>query len=181
VKLASVPGITMVSLRSMEDTTTELLAVVRRLRGEDAARDPALEGAAWQAAELAHRHRAGLVAVVEHPMADPAMLVAGVVPVPRPMDPGTAADLRFFLADSGGPDLREVAKAETAMGYPVVIAERIQLAGAQLQAVVIDPVNPRIAVFTMHSPTGRGWLELATIAGQLVSTADFSPADFRSR
>jgi hypothetical protein len=185
VKLATVPGITRVSLRSVADTAAELLAVMSRLRGEVFARDPTLGSAAWQAAERAHRQGAGLVAVVEHPVADPAILVGGVVPVPRPMDQDTAAELGYYLADAGSPGIRDVTKAHTALGYPVVIVERIPVAGpphtgvpagAQLQAVVVDPHHPRVAVFTLHSPTGRGWLELATVAGQLVATVDFSPS-----
>jgi hypothetical protein len=182
VKLPSIPGITPVSLRSVEATTGELRALLGRLRGGDAARDPGLEVAAREAAELAHRHAAGMVAVVEHAAADPGILVAGVLGVDRPMDLDSAAELRYFLADAGGPDIREVTQARTATGYPVVIAERILVtgplrsgppAGAQLQAVVVDPAVPRIAVFTLHSPTGRGWLELATMIGTLVSGVDF--------
>jgi len=169
-------------LRTVDETSAELLAVLRRLRGPDAGRDPALPAAALQAAELAHRHGAGLVAVVEHAAADPAILIAGVVPVRQPMDVSAAAELRFFLADAGGPDIREITEATTARGYPVVIAERIMVtdrlrtgppSGAQLQAVVLDPDRPRIAVFTLHSLTGRGWLELAGVAGQLVAGVDF--------
>jgi hypothetical protein len=67
----------------------------------------------------------------------------------------------------------------------VVIAERILVdgpsrdappAGCQLQAVVIDAPGRRMAVFTLHSTTGRGWLELAGVLGQLVSSVDFEPA-----
>ncbi|WP_158884630.1 hypothetical protein [Amycolatopsis anabasis] len=182
MRLPSVPGITPVSLRSVEATTAELAELLVRLRGADAARDPGLELAAAEAAELAHEHGAGLVAVVEHAAADPAILVAAVIGVDRPMDLDAAAELRYYLADSGGPDIREVTQARTATGYPVVIAERILVtdqlrsgppAGAQLQAVVVDPSVPRIAVFTLHSPTGRGWLELATVIGTLVSGVDF--------
>ena len=49
-------------------------------------------------------------------------------------------------------------------------------AGCQLQAVVIDPAGKRMAVFTLHSTTGRGWLELAGVLGQLVSSVDFEVA-----
>lgn len=160
------PGVTPVTLSTPERTAAELLAVLRRLKG---APDPGLEVSATQAAELAHRHGAGLLAVVEHPDADPALLMAGVVPVDRPTDPGEPA---FHL---DGPAIREVTRGETATGYPVVIVERIPVTGpgAQLQVVVTDPDHPRIAVFTLHSPTGRGWLDVAGVAGRFVSGVEF--------
>ena len=170
MKLGSVPGVTSVSLRSVEQTTTELRKLLARLREND----PTLEAAAVQAAELAHEHAAVLVALVEHPAADPGILVGRVVPVDRAVTTENAAELRYFLADAGGPGIREVTQAETARGYPVVITERILLSGAQLQAVVLDRAGARAAVFTLHSPSGRGWLELAAVAGRFVTSVDFT-------
>lgn len=166
MRLAPVPGVTPVALGSPERTAAELSAVLHRLKGT---RDPGLEVSAVQAAELAHRHGAGLLAVVEHRDADPALLMAGVVAVDRPTDPGEPA---FHL---DGPTIREVTRGETATGYPVVIVERIPVngPGAQLQVVVTDPDHPRIAVFTLHSPTGRGWLEVSGLAGRFVSGVVF--------
>jgi len=185
VRLPAVPGITPVPLHSVEETSAALLTMLGRLRDLGDIRDPTLESAAVHAAELAHGHDAGLLAIVEHKDADPGILVAVIVAVARPLDTDGAAELGYFLADAGGPAIREVTQASTAAGYPVVIAERILVSGpgqtgppegAQLQAIVIDPSSPRIAVFTLHSPTGRGWLELAGIAGTLVSGVDFSGA-----
>ncbi|MGK3207209.1 hypothetical protein [Amycolatopsis sp. MEPSY49] len=173
MKLPAVPGITPVSLDSVERTTAELHALMARLRGPDAARDLGLEAAAVQCAEIAHEQRAGLLALVEHRDADPAVLIAGVVPVDGPL--AQAADLGYFLADTT-PGIREVSEAHTSRGYPVVIVERIGLSGAQLQAVVLDPDRPRAAVFTLHSPGGRGWLEVAGLAGTLVAGVDLTPA-----
>ena len=175
MRLPASPGITPVAMDSVADTATELLAALRRIKGRDAARDPALEVAATQTAELAHERGAGLVATVEHRDADPALLVAWVVPVDRRVDPDTAADLRHYLADAGGSDIREVVRAQTAAGHPVVIAERIpaNLVGAQLQVLVFDAEQPRMAVFTLHSPTGRGWLELSGLVGRFVSGMRF--------
>ncbi|MFJ7214831.1 hypothetical protein [Amycolatopsis sp. NPDC098790] len=172
MKLPAVPGITPVTLDSVERTTAELHALMARLRGPDAARDLGLEAAAVQCAEIAHEQRAGLLALVEHRDADPALLIAGVVPVDHP---GDAADLGYFIADTT-PGIREVSNAHTGRGYPVVIVERIGLSGAQLQAVVLDPDRPRAAVFTLHSPGGRGWLEVAGLAGTLVAGVDLTPA-----
>lgn len=186
MRLPPVPGITPVSLDSVEHTAAELLAALRRIKGRDAARDPALAIAASQTAELAHERGAGLVATVEHPDADPALLVAWVLPLDRRLDPGlatgTAIGLDHYLADAGGPDIREVTRAQTAAGYPVVIAERIppDLVGAQLQVLVFDVAQPRVAVFTLHSMTGRGWLELSALAGRFVSGMRFSGAESRS-
>ncbi|MET8995792.1 hypothetical protein [Amycolatopsis sp. NPDC004169] len=160
------------NLDSLERTTAELHALMARLRGPDAARDLGLEAAAVQCAEVAHERRAGLLALVEHRDADPALLIAGVVPVAHP---GEAADLGYFIADTT-PGIRETSSARTARGYPVVIVERIGLSGAQLQAVVLDPDRPRAAVFTLHSPGGRGWLEVAGLAGTLVAGVDLTPA-----
>ena len=167
MRLPATPGVTPVPLGSVEETAAELLACLLRIKGRDAARDPALEIAADQAAELAHEHRAMLVCVVEHPAADPALLVAWLVAT-RLDD-----DAAGYLADAGGADIREVTEARTATGYPVVIAERISIGGAQLQVVVADPERPRLAVFTLTSPTGRGWLELAGVAGRLVTGMEF--------
>ena len=166
MKLGSVPGITSVSLRSLEQTTAELRKLITRLRKPD----PALEAAAVQAAELAHEHAAVLLALVEHPAADPGLLVGGVLPAPT----ANAAELRCFLADAAGPGIREVTQAETARGYPVVLTERILPGGAQLQAVVLDRAGARAALFTLHSPSGRGWPDLAAVAGRLVTSVDFT-------
>lgn len=173
MRLPAVPGITPVSLGTVDATAAELLDVLRLVRGRDAARDPALAIAASQTAELAHRHRAGLVAVVEHPSADPALLVAWVVPVDRRLDATTAAELGNHLSDAGGPDIREVTRTSTAAGYPAVVVERISMTGAQLQVVVADTARPRVAVFTLHSPGGRGWLDVAAVAGRFVTGMRF--------
>jgi hypothetical protein len=171
-----------VSLQSVEHTERELTELIIDARGGEAAHDPGIALAARDAAELAHQNGAGLVAVVEHPDADPAVLVGMVVTADAPLGPDAAAELRHYLEDSGGPDIREVTEARTNRGYPVLIAERILISdplrtgpptGCQLQAVVLDPNGRSMAVFTLHSITGRGWLELATVLGQLVSTVDF--------
>ncbi|HET8641231.1 MAG TPA: hypothetical protein VFM37_04800 [Pseudonocardiaceae bacterium] len=182
MRLPPVPGITPVSLGSVEHTAAELLAALHRIKGRDAARDPALAIAASQTAELAHERGAGLVATIEHPGADPALLVAWVLPLDRRLDPDSATDLGHHLADAGGPDIREVTRAQTAAGYPAVIAERIppDLVGAQLQVLVFDVAQPRVAVFTLHSTTGRGWLEISALAGRFVSGLRFSGAESRS-
>lgn len=182
MRLAAVPGITPVSMDSREHTAAELLALLRRIRGRDAARDPALEIAASQTADMAHERAARLVAVVEHRDADPALLVAWLLPVDGRLDPDSAADLRHHLADAGGADIREVTRAQTAAGYPVVIAERIpaSLVGAQLQVLVFDVDEPRMAVFTVHSTTGRGWLELSALAGRFVAGIRFNAPGTRS-
>jgi hypothetical protein len=43
----------------------------------------------------------------------------------------------------------------------------------QMQAVVADLARPRIAVFTLSSTTGRGWLELSALFGRLVASVAF--------
>jgi hypothetical protein len=192
VKLAAIPGITPVSVQSVESTERALTDAIIGIRGSEAAHDPGIALAARDAAELAHANGAGLVAVVTHPSADPAILVGMVVTADTSLGPDAAAELRHYLADAAGTDIREVTESRTERGYPVVIAERIlvdgpprtaPLGGCQLQAVVIDPTGKRMAVFTLHSTTGRGWLELAGVLGQLVSSVDFeeAPNDPRMR
>ena len=178
MRLTPVRGVIPVSVGSVETTSAELLSLLRQMRGPDRARDPGLEVAATQAAELAQRHDAGVVAIVEHPDADPAVLVAGLVAVERALTPEAAEELCFHLADAGGPGIKEMTSGRTANGYPAVIVERIPAdgVGAQLQIVVPDPARPRIAVFTLHSPTGHGWLELAGIAGRFVNGVEFTSA-----
>ncbi|HEV8560274.1 MAG TPA: hypothetical protein VGR06_28395 [Actinophytocola sp.] len=182
MKLAAVKGITPVSTRSVEDTERELTQLIIEARGAEAAHDPGVALAARDAAELAHENGAGLVALVAHPGADPGVLVGMTVAADAPHGPDAAAELRAYLADAGGPDIREVTEARTTRGYPVVIAERLLVGdplrtgpptGCQLQAVVLEPGGRGMAVFTLHSVTGRGWLELAAVLGDLVSTVDF--------
>ena len=191
MKLAAIPGVTPVSVQSVEATERALTDAIIGVRGPEAEHDPGVALAARDAAELAHANGAGLVAVVTHAAADPAILVGMVVTADVPLGPDAAAELRHYLADAG-PDIREVTESRTERGYPVVIAERILVdgpsrdapaAGCQLQAVVIDPPGKRMAVFTLHSTTGRGWLELAGVLGQLVSSVDFevAPNDPRVR
>ncbi|SES28004.1 hypothetical protein SAMN05216188_13018 [Lentzea xinjiangensis] len=179
MRLTPVRGVIPVPVSSVEATSAELLSVLRRLRGPDGARDPGLEVAATQAAELALRHDAGVVAIVEHPGADPAVLVAGLVAVERALTEEAAEELCFHLADAGGPGIKEMTSGTTGNGYPAVIVERVPAdgVGAQLQIVVPDPAHPRIAVFTLHSPTGRGWLELSGIAGRFVNGVEFTSAE----
>ncbi|MGQ0839407.1 hypothetical protein [Actinokineospora sp.] len=183
MKLAAIAGVTPVSLQSPEHTERELAALMVTARGPESSHDPGVLLAAREAAELAHANGAGLVAVVAHAGADPAVLVGTVVVADQPHGPDTAADLRHYLADAGGPDIQEVTESRTEHGYPVVIAERILVAdplrtgppsGCQLQAVVIEPDGRRMAVFTLHSVTGRGWLDLAAVLGRLVSSVDFA-------
>jgi len=170
VKLAAVPGLTPVPTHSVDATAEALTALIVSARGPEVAHDPGVAQAARDAAELAHENGAGLVAVVTHAEADPAILVGTVVTSDVPVE-----DLRRHLVDDV--DIHEVTTSATERGYPVVIAERLLMAGAQLQAVVVAPVGRRMAVFTLHSTTGRGWLELAALLGQLVSSVDFtSPA-----
>lgn len=178
MKLAAVPGITPVSMRSVDATTTALTELLVSVRGPESAHDPGVALAARDAAELAHENGASLVAVVAHAQADPAILVGMVVNADSPLGPDAAAELARHLSEGDGQDIREVTSSTTTRGYPVVIAERILLsgpptAGAQLQAVVIEPDGRRMAVFTLHSTTGRGWLELATVLGRLVSSVEF--------
>jgi hypothetical protein len=166
VKLAAVPGLTPVPTQSVEATAAALTELIVKARGPEAAHDPGVALAAQDAAELAHENGPGLVAVLTHAAADPAILVTNVVTSDVP-----AADLHRHLVDED--DIHEVTTSETTRGYPVVIAERLLMSGAQLQTVVVAPDGHRVAVFTLHSPTGRGWLELAAVLGRLVSSVDF--------
>jgi hypothetical protein len=171
VKLAAVPGLTPVPTQSVEATADALTALIVSARGPESAHDPGVAQAARDAAELAHENDAGLVAVVTHAEADPAILVGSVVTTDAPV---AAPDLSHHLVDAA--DIHEVTTSQTERGYPVVIAERLLMSGAQLQAVVLAPAGRRMAVFTLHSTTGRGWLELAATLGQLVTSVDFSSA-----
>lgn len=167
MKLAAVPGLTPVPTHSVDATAEALTALIVSARGPESAHDPGISQAARDAAELAHENGSGLVAVVTHAEADPAILVGQVVTSDVPV-----AELRRHLVDDV--DIHEVTTSATERGYPVVIAERLLMAGAQLQAVVVAPEGRRMAVFTLHSTTGRGWLELAAVLGQLVSSVDFT-------
>ena len=178
MKLAAVAGVTPVSLGSPERTADELAELMIRARGAESAHDPGVRQSAVEAAELAHANGAGLVAVVEHEAADPAVLVALVVVSDVPHGADAAVELRKYLEGAAGPDIQDVTEGRTEGGYPVVIADRIPAGepGCQLQAVVIEPGGRRMAVFTLHSVSGRGWLELAGILGRLVSSVSFDGA-----
>jgi hypothetical protein len=168
VKVNLVPGVTPVSLASVDETADELVRLITRCRGVPG---PDVHASARRAAELAHRAAAGLVAVLAHPAADAGLLLGVLVT-------GAARD-HAVAADS---DIREVVEGKTPLGYPVVLTERVATAerlragqpfDCQLQAAVTDPERARTAVFTLSSTTGRGWLELSAIFGRLVSSVDF--------
>jgi hypothetical protein len=176
VKVDLVAGITPVALGSVERTADELARLITEGRGADTGLDRGVHVSAREAAEIAHRASAGLLAVVRHPAADPALLL-GVLVAGRP--DGALAD---GLAAASDPDVREVVQGRTPLGYPVVFVERVVSADqlragepfdCQLQAAVADPGGARTAVFTLSSTTGRGWLGLSALFGRLVSSVDF--------
>jgi hypothetical protein len=166
VKVDLVPGITPVSVRSVDETAREL--------------DKLMDNA-HEVAEIAHRMAAALVAVVNHPNADPALLFGMVAPTVAPVGPDDAAALRRHLTDVG--DIQDVVDGRTPGGCPVVFAERVvtperlrvgEPFDCQMQAVVADPRRARIAVFTLSSATGRGWLDLSALFGRMVATVAFN-------
>ena len=174
MKVDLVAGVTPVSLGSVEQTAAELTDLIKTCRGTE--HDLDVPVAAQETAEIAHAAAAGLLAVVRCPAADPALLL-GVLTTGAP--PG---GLRDAVTAGSGSDIQEVVEARTQHGYPVVIAERVVSAeqlragepfDCQLQAAVADPERGRLAVFTLSSTTGRGWLELSAVFGQLVSSVDF--------
>lgn len=176
-----VAGITPVSVGSVEQTAHELTDVLARCRAASAGPDLGVHVSAREVAELAHRTAAGLLAVVEHPAADPALLLGVLTATVAPLGQAPG-ELRDHLAGESGPDVRELVEGRSTRGYPVVFVERIvteeQLAAGepfdcQLQAVVADPAQPRLAVFTLSSTTGRGWLALSGVLGRLVASIDF--------
>lgn len=163
MKIDLVNGVLPVSVDSVEQTARELTDL---LRDPDAAPDLGAHVSALEAAQIAHRIGAGLVAAVRHPTADPALLI-GVLVTGTTDGMSTSDDLA----------IREVLHGHTAHGHPVTFIERVaslgQLPDCQLQAVVTDPDRRRAAVFTLSSPSGRGWLALSTLFGQVVSSVDF--------
>lgn len=176
MKVDLVPGVTPVALGSVEQTTAELTRLITECRGIDD--DSGVRVAAREAAEIAHGALAGLVAVLRHAAADPALLL-GVLATTSTTLPRNGS-LRDQIESSS--DIREIVEGRTPLGCPVVFVERIASAermGAgepfdcQLQATVADPDHPRMAVFTLSSATGRGWLELSAMFGRLVRSVDF--------
>ncbi|GAA3021098.1 hypothetical protein [Actinokineospora globicatena] len=171
MRLAPVTGITPVTLASPDRTAAELTTLILATRGPEAAHDPAIAQSAHEAATLAHASGAGLVATVTHPTADPAILTALLTTTDTPNGSGSTADLRTHLTQDDIPDTTE---STTERGYPVVIIERITTSpGCQLQAAVFQPGTARVALFTLHSVSGRGWWELAGLFGQLVTSVEF--------
>lgn len=183
VKVDLVTGVTPVSLVSVEQTARELTELIGKCRSADVRLDPGSLVSAWEVAEIAHQSAAGLLAVVEHPAADPAMLLGVLVATSRLVDPGNANELCEYVEKQSGSDFREVVHSHSPLGYPVVIVERTfdstqlragTLFDCQLQAVVADVARPRVAVFTLSSTTGRGWLELSRVFGRLIASVDFA-------
>jgi hypothetical protein len=166
VKIDLVNGVLPVSVDSVEQTARELADLLADSRDPDVAPDLGAHVSALEAAQIAHRIGAGLVAVVRHPAADPALLTGVLVT-------GASGD----MSTSDDAAIREVLHGHTAHGHPVTFVERVASLGAlldcQLQAVVADPARGRAAVFTLSSPSGRGWLALSTLFGQVVSSVDF--------
>ncbi len=174
MKIDLVDGITPVSVDSVEQTARELAELLDACRAPDATPDLGAHVSALEAAQIAHQIGAGLVALVRHPSADPALLI-GVL-VTGTTDSWNGAD------PSSDREVREVLHGHTAHGHAVTFVERVVgvdqvCAGrpfdCQLQAVVADPTRRRLAVFTLSSPSGRGWLALSTLFGQVVSSVDF--------
>jgi hypothetical protein len=173
VKVDLVAGVTPVSLGSIEQTAAELTDLIKVCRGTE--HDLDVHVSARETAEIAHAAAAGLLAVVRCPAADPALLL-GVLTTAA-----ATGRLRDAVAAGSGSDVREVVEARTRNGYPVVMVERIVSAeqlragepfDCQLQAAVADE-RGGLAVFTLSSTTGRGWLELSAVFGRLVSSVDF--------
>lgn len=178
-----VAGVTPVSLVSVERTSHELTELIDKSRTGDAGCEPTPQRSVWELAEIAHRSKAGLLAVVEHPGADPAIVLAVLVATSRPLDHEDAADLHEYAGEGTGSEFREVIRSRSPRGYPVVIVERTfdparlgttAPVECQLQAVVADVKRPRVAVFTLSSPTGRGWLDLSGMFGHLIASVDFT-------
>lgn len=175
MKVDLVAGITPVALDSVEQTAAELTRLITECRGTD---DFGVHVAAREAAEIAHHASAGLVAVLRHATADPALLLGVLAATNAPLP----QDGRLRDRVESGSDIREVVAGRTPLGYPVVFAERVVSAerlrvgepfDCQLQATVADPDHPRMAVFTLSSATGRGWLALSAMFGRLVASVDF--------
>jgi hypothetical protein len=172
-----------VSLVSVEQTVQELAELIDKSRVDDGRPDPVSQRSAREVAEIAHRSRAGLLAVAGHPAADPAILLAVLVATNRPLMQEDAADLRDYVGEGNGSEFREVIQSRSPRGHPVVIVERTfdparlrttAPVECQLQAVVADVTRPRVAVFTLSSTTGRGWLELSRMFGRLIASVDFA-------
>jgi hypothetical protein len=174
VKVDLVAGVTPVPVGSVDATARELTELITECRGGEP--DPGVPVAAREAAEIVHRASAGLVAVVRQPKADPALLVGVLAATSAPLA-GLAE-----ATEQSDVDIRESVTGRTPLGYPVVFAERVASAATlaagepfdcQLQAVVADPHRPRLAVFTLSSTTGRGWLAVSAVFGRLVASTDF--------
>jgi hypothetical protein len=174
VKIDLVNGVQPVSVDSVEQTARELAELLDACRAPDATPDLGAHVSALEAAQIAHQIGAGLVALVRHPTADPALLLGVLVT-------GTTDSWDGVEATSVS-EIREVVHGRTACGHEVTFVERVvsvdQLRAGepfdcQLQAAVADPQRRRLAVFTLSSPSGRGWLALSTLFGQLVSSVDF--------
>lgn len=166
MKIDLVNGVLPVSVDSVDATARELTDLLADCREPGGAPDLGAHVSALEAAQIAHQVGAGLVAVVRHPSADPALLIGVLVT-------GTTDD----MSTSDDTAIREVLHGHTAHGHPVTFIERVatlgQLLDCQLQAVVADRQRGRAAVFTLSSPSGRGWLALSTLFGQVVSSVDF--------
>jgi hypothetical protein len=174
VKIDLVNGVAPVSVDSVEQTARELAELLGTCREPDTTPDLGAHVSALEAAQIAHQVGAGLVAVVRHPTADPALLIGVLVT-------GTT-DSWDGSNPSSATEIREVLHGHTAHGNAVTFIERVvsvdqvragESFDCQLQAVVADPGRKRLAVFTLSSPSGRGWLALSTLFGQVVSSVDF--------
>ena len=172
MKIDLVSGVQPVSVDSVEQTARELAELLGAGREPDAGPDLGAHVSALEAAQIAHQVGAGLVALVRHPTADPGLLLGVLVT-------GTTES---WEGDGASAEIREVLHGHTAHGHPVTFIERVVSAGqlragqafdCQLQAVVADRGRGRLAVFTLSSPSGRGWLALSTLFGQVVSSIDF--------
>jgi hypothetical protein len=130
---------------------------------------PDLEAQARQVVDDAIKAAAFLLAMTAPMGADPAVLTGITVDGPPTWDVQAADELRWSLADRGGPDVRDAVTVQTDLG-PVVVIERMpgveqvrtaRRTGArpylQLQAFLPEADSPHLLLLTLSTISAKGW------------------------
>lgn len=170
-----------VALSDPDTAAARIASVIVRFK-PDAYRADA-ETQARQIVEEATRADAFLLAMTAPPGADPAVLTGMPVTAPPTWNPQVADHLRWSLADVGGPDIRDSATVQTAIG-PVVLVERTPPARPrngrpryrQLQAFLPND-DTSMLLLTLSTISPRGWPAQRALFVHLVTSATHTEAN----
>jgi len=150
-----------IALADRDGATARIASIIVRFKA-DAYRADA-EAQAREIVDGAVCADAFLLAITAPAGADPAVLTGMPILAPPQWDQRVADRLRWSLADTGGPDVRDTVTLPTGIG-PAVVVERTppmlpresRPRYRQLQAFLCDDTTSML-LLTLSTISGRGW------------------------